>query len=111
MAPRIDFVLRSNAGFAWPVQFTDAVEKPYDWSGSTFVLQAATAPGQALVVDLESGDGIMHDDLPTAALTIELPSGLTPGNYVYDMLRLVAGEEPETAMWGTIQVEAGVSAP
>ena len=55
MAPRIDFVLRSNAGFAWPVQFTDAVEKPYDWSGSTFVLQAATAPGQALVVDLESG--------------------------------------------------------
>lgn len=113
---RIDFTLDPNTANPFSYVWVDENDRPIDYSGSTFKLQAKARnangmPTGTVLLTLATGSGI-SGALADGEFDLEFPSvgGLAQGSYIYTCLRLVAGVAVEPMCWGNIDVEAGIAA-
>lgn len=97
---------------------TDGNDQPIDYTGSTFKITvkartSAGLPTGSVLLTLLTG-GAISGDVSAGELHFVLPaqaaSGLAPGSYMYDVMRLVGTVVQERVCGGTYDVLEGVSA-
>jgi hypothetical protein len=117
MATQVDPTFADNAPFQLDLVSEDQNGQAEDFTGSTFRLQVKAKDANGLptgspLLTLTTGDGI-SGALDQGEIFITFPKasedGLPVGQYVYDVLRLVAGEVVERLYFGTITVTQGVT--
>lgn len=100
---RVDFNIWRNADWRQQVTWTGV-----DLSGSTFEMDVKAAPGAgaaaatATIDDTDAGTGVLVLSLADEALAA--------GAYVYDLVRIDAGER-SILLYGEITVHEGVTQP
>lgn len=114
---RLDLKLNSESANPFAYIWTDGNREPIDFTGSTFKIEVKARdangdPTGTVELTLETSSGItgtLADGEFNLIFPAEDDSGLAPGSYVYDCIRLVGGAAVEPMLWGNIDVNEGIA--
>lgn len=118
-ATRIDFKTKANTASVFELRIEDGNGQSIDYTGSTFQLDVKARddnglPTGSVLLSLATGSGI-GGDVAQGEISVTFPAqadtGLPPGAYIYDCLRLDTGVPVECVFVGDIDVEEGITAP
>lgn len=106
----VNLIAWQNSLFSELITWVDQNGAPIVFTGSTFSMGVATAPGLTPVLTLTTANsGILSTDLANGKYTITFAKGaIAVGNYYYDLMQ-VTGGVPSIIQSGTLIVNQGVT--